>query len=60
MPTLQAFLERYEFEVMTLGTSRWRDFHAPLSELSPAFRRLNSWVERAHLGIEIFCLARKR
>jgi 2-polyprenyl-3-methyl-5-hydroxy-6-metoxy-1,4-benzoquinol methylase len=58
--TLPLFLNRYGFEVIDISTSRWLDFHEPLESRSHLFQAVNRIAERWDLGIEIFCLARRR
>lgn len=56
--TLRRLLERHRFRPLEIRTSRWRDFHDPPAGRSLPFRVVNRLVERAGMGIEIFCLAR--
>ena len=58
--TLSLLLEKYQFNVLDLHTSRWRDFHDDLSAHTFLFRTLNNLIEKIGLGIEIFCLVQKR
>lgn len=55
--TLRRLLTRHGFLPLEVETSRWRDFHQPLSERSLPFRAVNRVVEALGMGIEIFCLA---
>ncbi len=58
--TLALFLNRYGFDVIDISTSRWLDFHEPLESRSGLFQAVNRIAESFDLGIEIFCLARRR
>ena len=57
--TLALLLQKYVFTILDLYTSRWRDFHDDLGMHSFIFKIINGLIERAGLGIEIFCLAKK-
>jgi 2-polyprenyl-3-methyl-5-hydroxy-6-metoxy-1,4-benzoquinol methylase len=56
--TLPRLLARHGFQTLEIRTSRWRDFHDPLSGRPAWFRAVNGVVERLGMGMEIFCLAR--
>ncbi|MFP6665185.1 MAG: class I SAM-dependent methyltransferase [Deltaproteobacteria bacterium] len=55
--TLPKLLTTAGFNTVEISTSRWMDFHRPAHLYPAPFRSLNRLVERADLGIELFCLA---
>ena len=58
--TLARLLRAHGFEVVDERTSRWLDYHEPPESRGPLWRALDAFAERHDLGIEIFCLARRR
>lgn len=55
--TLTRILERYDFRIIDISTSRSCDFHDDLANHSFLFRGFNKLIEKMALGIEIFSLS---